>query len=465
MKHLFRWLVLILVLVLLGVPSVVRADMAPPSHPPGSNPGPGTEGTQVRMLAESVLIDVLSGARGNGLGQAKVIANFTMRNLGTETEEMWARFPISSNNGYGSYPEIQDLRVKVDGKNVSTRRIMEEDPVWGSDLVPWSEFNVTFPPGQDVEVEVSYTLDGTGDYPFENYYYIFHTGEGWNDTIGSADLTVRLPYDVNSQNVIFNQEAGYPYTTLGGVIDGRDIRWHFEDFEPEQGDDFKLSLIAPSAWKKILDDQSHVQKNPNDGEAWGRLGKLYKEIQYYTRGYRDDPGAKDLYQLSKDAYEKAVTLKPDDALWHAGYADLLAVHAYYASQEGKAVSDDMLRSMQEIDQALALAPNDPKVNEIAEKIYYFFPGTVELLESGYDFLWLTAIPIVETATAVPLVVTATLQSSPVPPTVISIPITEPTPVIPTPLPPTARNPLCGTAMIAPLALILMVRSRRRKTIS
>lgn len=465
MKLILRWLTLILVVVILGAPSVVYADMAPPSHPPGSNPGPGVEGTQVRMMAETVLIDVLSGTRGNDLGQAKVIANFTMRNMGTETERMWARFPISSDNGYGEYPEIKDLKIKVDGKNVSTRRIMQEDPFWGSDLVPWSEFDVTFPPGKDVEVEVSYTLDGTGEYPFESYYYIFHTGEGWKDTIGSADLTVRLPYDVNSQNVIFNEEAGYPYTTLGGVIDGREIRWHFEDFEPEGEDDFKLSLIAPSAWQKVLDEQANIQKNPNDGEAWGRLGKLYKEIQLYTRGYRSDAGAKDLYQLSKDAYEKAISLKPDDALWHAGYADLLAVHAYYASNEGKDASTDMVRSMQEIDRALELAPNDPKVNEIAEKIYYFFPGAVELLESGYDFLWLTATPVAETPTAVPNEATATMQSEPVAPTETATPINQPTPVLLTSTPPTAQNPLCGTAIIAPLAMVFLAGFKRRKTIS
>ena len=35
MKHVMRWLALILIVGMLGVPSIARADVAPPSHPPG----------------------------------------------------------------------------------------------------------------------------------------------------------------------------------------------------------------------------------------------------------------------------------------------------------------------------------------------------------------------------------------------------------------------------------------------
>jgi len=476
MKHVLRWLALMLVFVMLSVPSSARADIAPPDHPPGSNPGPETESTQVRMLAETVVMEVVSPTPLGSLAQAKVTADFTMRNLGNAAESMAVRFPISSNDGWGKYPEIKDMHIFVDNNAVSTRRILEEDPVHSSlDPVPWSEFDVIFPPATDVNIRVTYTVDGTGEYPYVAFRYIFHTGAGWQGTIGSADLIVRLPYEANSYNVIFDDQIGWSLTTSGGVINGREVHWHFEDFEPERIDDFQLSLVMPTAWQKVLDEQANLQKNPNDGEAWGRLGKVYKEIQFYRRGYRLDAGGTELYQLAIEAYEKAVTLKPDDALWHAGFADLLAVHSYYSSQEGENARNDMIRSMQEILTAQELSPNNAKVKEIAEEIYYFFPDAVQQLESGYDYLWLTAMPELPSPLPVPAEASSTPElfsptpalveltstlSATTPPlaTATAVPAGEATS---TSTPQTAKNPICGSALFIPLGLMLWVGRKRK----
>jgi len=458
MKHI-RWLVLILVVGMLGIPSVVRADIAPPSFPPGSNPGPETEGTQVRMMAETVVIDVLGNTPSGSLGRAKVTADFTMRNLGSAAESMGVRFPISSNNGFGEYPEIKDLQIFVNNKSVATRRISEVDPLWDSDPVPWSVFNVNFPPNEDVQIRVTYTLEGMGEYPYVAFFYIFHTGAGWQGTIGSADLIVRLPYEANPHNVIFDDQIGWSSTTPGGVINGREVRWHFEDFEPEQSNDFQLSLVMPAAWQKVLDEQANVQKNPNDGEAWGRLGKVYKEIQLYRRGFRAGASGDELYQLSIDAYEKAITLKPDDALWHAGFADLLAVHAYYENFANAEATLDKLRAMQEINRALELAPNDSKVKEIAETIYYLFIESVEQTDNGYIFHWLTATPIPASPTLTSTEPTSTLPAT-TPPlaTATAVPEKE---AIPTSTPPTAKNPLCGSVLFIPLVLMALIGKKRK----
>ena len=459
MRHI-RWLTLILVVGMLMVPSAVRADIAPPSFPPGFNPGPEIEGTQVRMMAETVVIDVLGNTPSSGsLGRAKVTADFTMRNVGDAAESMAVRFPISSNNGFGEYPEIKDLQIFVNNQSVATRRISEVDPMWGSDSVPWAEFKVNFPPNADVNIRVTYMLEGMGEYPYVAFFYIFHTGAGWQGTIGSADLIVRLPYEVNPHNVIFDDEIGWSSTTPGGVIDGREVRWHFEDFEPEQSNDFQLSLVMPTAWQKVLDEQSNVQKNPNDGEAWGRLGKIYKEIQFYRRGFRAGASGDELYQLSIDAYEKAIALKPDDALWHAGLADLLAVHAYYEDFAYAEATLDKLRAMQEINRALELAPNDPKVKEIAEKIYFLFIDAVEQTEGGYIFFWLTATP------ELPMPTLATLEPTSTPP-VTTPPLATATVVpekeaIPTSTPPTAKNPLCGSVLFIPLVLMALIGRKRK----
>ena len=93
MKHL---LLAIILFALLALPAPAYADIAPPAQPPGVNPEPGDEATQVRMLGETVLLDVSPGSTSDSLGRARVTADFTMRNLGNETEHLEVRFPISA---------------------------------------------------------------------------------------------------------------------------------------------------------------------------------------------------------------------------------------------------------------------------------------------------------------------------------------------------------------------------------
>ena len=460
MKRLFRIVSIVLFVTFIGIPVSVHADVAPPGHPPGSNPEPGSESTQVRMVAETVVLDVQASTPQGSLGQAKVTADFTMHNMRSESESMGVRFPLASNNGFGEISEIKNVSIKVNGSPVVTRRIIQADPTWGSDLVPWAEFDVTFPPGQDVNIQVIYLLEGTGEYPFISFDYIFHTGAGWRDSIGSADLIVRLPYEASAQNVILDDQIGWSQTTSGGTFQGQEIRWHFDNFEPDQNNDFQVSLVMPSAWQKVLKERANVGVNSNDGEAWGRLGKLYKEMFFYRQGFRHDAGGQELYALSVAAYEKAVTLLPNDALWHAGFAHLLEFHSYFASMEGQDVRDEVLRSMQEIHTALEISPDDPKVKEIAETIYYSFPDAIQQLESGYDFLWLTATPVLSTPTIAPVEPTSTPPvATPLPITETAVPEKDATPV-PTSTPVTATNPLCGSAFLVPLGLVWLMRRKR-----
>src|SRR5690349_13754199 len=101
----------------IALPIPARADVAPPEQPPGASIVPGVEFTQVRMLAESVYLTVLSTPLPQYLGQAKTEAIFLMRNLGTAQERMQVRFPLTfwnnSSDGFGRYPEIRDIQILV----------------------------------------------------------------------------------------------------------------------------------------------------------------------------------------------------------------------------------------------------------------------------------------------------------------------------------------------------------------
>jgi len=383
-----------LVFILFAFPTMVLADVAPPYFPPGFNPQPDAESTQVRMVAETVLIQVQKDIKAESLGSARITADFTMSNLGAADENMAVRFPISAGNGRGEYPEIADIAIKVNGKQIVIRRATYPDTRYQDEEIPWAEFDVKFPAGIDTAIQVSYTLRGTGYPPYTAFYYILETGAGWKDTIGSADIILRLPYPASPQNVVLDNEIGWATTTGGATFQGNEVRWHFENFEPGPDSpvqNMEFALVSPAAWNTVLSEREQVSRNPNDSEAWGRLGRAYKQIFLMGKGYRTDPGGEDLYRLSIEAYEKCLSIKPDDAQWHAGFADLLVSRSYWDAW-GQGPNADAFRGLNEIHTALELAPDDPKVQEIATNMHYMFPDGVLETANGYDFPWLTQTP-------------------------------------------------------------------------
>ena len=385
-----RFAFILSIIILFAIPSAVLADIAPPTNPPGSNLDPGSEVTQVRMLAETVVVEVQKDSTPGSLGRAHVTADFTMQNLGSESERLAVRFPIAANNGYdSSYPEITNIAIQVNSSGVGFRR--SDFPAgfgWArDDIIPWAEFDVTFPVGKNVAIRVAYDLKGTGfpSQPYTSFYYTLETGAGWKDTIGSADIILRLPYPASTQNVLLGY-ADSP-SADGATFQDNEVRWHFENFEPGQSgpaSNLEFDLVTPAVWQTVVTELDNVAKNPQDGEAWGRLAKAYKTaiitVKLFRSGgfYRSDPGGEELYQLSVDAYEKCLALLPNDALWHAGFAELLAIHAYSNKE-----SDDADRAREEITTALQLAPNHPLVLKSAYNVNGLLTdGSIDLLSGA-----------------------------------------------------------------------------------
>jgi hypothetical protein len=456
-----------MLLVLLAFPSHARADVAPPIFPPGSNPQPGAEMTQVRMAAETVVIEIQKDITSQSLGRARVTADFTMHNTGTANESMAARFPISGNNGRGEYPELSNLQIWVNGKQVQYRRANYPDVGFSDEEVPWAEFDITFPAGQDVSIRVAYDLNGSGYYPYTAFYYILETGAGWKDTIGSADVILRLPYEASPQNVIFDIGLGWANTTPGGIFEGNEVRWHFDEFEPgENGPvrNMEFALVAPAAWESVLTARANAEKFPNDGEVWGMVAKAYKQIFVMSKGYREDTGGQELYKLSVEAYEKCLSLKPGDAQWHAGFAELLANRAMWDSWMSDP-TPETFRALEEIHTALELAPNDPVVKDIALSISYMLPGGITQNGEDFDFPWLTATPTslppipteipVEEPTATSLPAPAATDTAQTEPAAVSTTEANPTPV------PQGSSPICGSAAFLPLIAMAWFVSKRK----
>jgi hypothetical protein len=452
------------------------ADVAPPASPPGANLLPGGETTMVRMEAETVVLDVQRRSPRGGEGEAKVTADFMMHNLGQVEERMDVRFPLSfwdgSSDGWGNFPEIGQVKVTVAGRTVDGRRQM--GPAYGRSStveIPWLVFPVRFPAGADVPIRLTYTAEGMGETGFVAFKYILETGAGWNGTIGSADIIVRLPYQASNQNVIFDEQIGYSMTTPGGQIEGREIGWHYDDLEPTSEQNLEVSLVKPAYWEALVQAQDQTGQNPRDGEAWGQQGKAAKEIIRLRRGYRQDAGGQDLYRLSLQAYEQAVNLLPDDALWHLGFADLVFEHYYWhVHMAGSRDLSEMLLAAQQIRQAYALKPDDQRILDMLDEITYSLPGAVMNEGGTYDFLILTATPAPDStffpaffATPSP---TASATNVPPSPTATTLPPVSPTPPPAggmTPAPRGSTLPFCGAAVLAiPLLVIGPARAALRR---
>ncbi|MEB2333930.1 MAG: hypothetical protein OZ914_06415 [Anaerolineaceae bacterium] len=470
-----RFLLSILILLALFLPSrVVRADVAPPEAPPGTTLLPGEAVTQVRMVAETVTLTISADPADAESAIAKTEAIFTMRNLGAAEEKMAVRFPLSffngNSDGFGNFPEIKQIVVKINGQSVSTRR--EIQPFFNSEMsyherdeLPWAVFDATFPPNQDVTIEVVYDVYGYGYYPYEAFNYILETGAGWNGTIGSAEIIVRLPYEVSGQNLDLASQAGYGGTSPNGVLSGNEIRWSFKDFEPTYEDNVQIVAVTPSLWKKILGEKSNVEKNPNDGEAWGRLAKAYKEVILMSKGWlRNDDAGRELFSLSKDAYERCLALLPDDPLWHYGYADLLWAHYYFDiySSSQTDTQGSLPAALKSLQTALALNPNLQEAKDLLNFISYQVPGAVQKNDDGsFIMLGLTATPLAPTPfgglpTETPLSTPAAVST---PQTLFTTPTVSLAPAQPSSS--GKSNPLCGSAAILPLLFGLIWMTKRK----
>lgn len=476
MKKIYIVSLILIALISLFPQGTVQADVAPPESPPGVTLLPGTESTQVRMMAETVTLAISVDPANKQSAIAKTEAVFNMRNLGTTEEKMQARFPLSffngNSDGFGNFPEIKSIDVKVDGKTVPTKREMQ--PFFNSELsykerddIPWAVFDVAFPPGQDVKVEVAYTVNGFGYYPYQVFKYILETGAAWNGTIGTADIIVSFPYEVSEKNIWVQggEYSGYGEPTSGGVLSDNEIRWHFKDLEPTRENNIQIIIVTPSLWKSVLQETDTVTKNPKDGEAWGRLAKAYKEILRQKHGeLRSDASGREMFALSKNAYEKSLALLPKDSLWHYGYADLLWAHYYFdLYMPGEPDTEGILPTiLTELQTALKLDPSNQQARELLLEISSVVQDAVRVDGDDYVYLGLTSTP------ESPALPSGVITETPGPPPTVEelSPAIKNTETVAPPVPATPANtvkPICGTtAFILPTLAVGIWVSRRNR---
>jgi cytochrome c-type biogenesis protein CcmH/NrfG len=336
-----------------------NSDIAPPGQAPGSTISP-TVATHVQMVKERVVIDVLR-VKGpvDGLPIANVIATFTMRNNGTKAESMQVLFPLTDpsgvDDGFGIYPEIDTYKVRVNGREVKTTIVETPNPLGGDrPNVKWAGFDVTFPPGDDVQIQVEYILKSSGVSPQGVFRYFVETGAGWDGPIGEAEFILRLPYPASEENVALDA------TTPGSEFVGREIRWVRQDFEPSSSDNLAITVISPQVWGRILDARSAVERRPRTARLWRNLAQAYLAAISLKNG---PVGGQQFIEKVEEAYRRAQQLQPSYSPWRAELAKAL-IDIYWPGIGFGDNPDITRKALVEIEAALKLNAR----NELAARL-------------------------------------------------------------------------------------------------
>lgn len=294
------------------------ADMAPPEPAPGSDINPGHE-TKVRMVAENVLMVVKEASPDVYI--LDVNADFAMRNLGDTDEQMQARFPLENISGLGDGwtdlpTEVRNFKVSVNKSPVSTKVV--EQPYQSSDIpINWAVFDVKFPANQDVFVHVSYETS-VQNYDSPSFIeYIIGTGEGWYESIGSATITLRFPYAVSLANTLwFDSQPGEIPENVSLI--GKEIRWHWENYEPAKDKIVRVAVINPVQWQAILDLEYKVGNNPYDTDSALELSRKYQRVG----SNKEYIASSTLADLAEITIQQALALHPDDVHLHLELAEI-----------------------------------------------------------------------------------------------------------------------------------------------
>lgn len=311
---------LVCILTLMVFVQPVSADTAPPPDPALGGAAPYRPlKTNVQMMSETVILDVLpNAARWDAYSYygdlafynspVQVNASFIMRNQSNVEEKMQVIFPLTRLD----YPWLMSsynisrssFVAKVNGQTMALTKITTPADLTGQyskyndpepytlpegtfdEQVEWAAFDAVFPPHTDVLLEVEYMMNG--DTGLRRVDYILETGAGWYGNILSADIIVRLPYPATEESI--------PDLSPGFTFSGNEIRWRMENFEPTRKDNVTFRFRSTNVWPLVRELRARVAEVPDDAEAWYKLAKVL-----------DMAGLAD---LSIQASEKAIALQP-----------------------------------------------------------------------------------------------------------------------------------------------------------
>jgi hypothetical protein len=405
MRRTLRTILLLSTLLMLAAPAIpVQADVAPPENPPGSNIGPDQK-TKVQMVAEEVVFDVPSMPEWDDF-LVDMTATFHMKNQGGQSESMRVGFPLGCGPIPGEATATVDGRagdvVQEEGEPIILPLPPGYDgPDEPCETMPWIRFDVTFPPGQEVEIVVKQTYRPSElTNSFAAFGYILESGSGWYSKIGKGSVVFNLPYKPDD----YNFHGWWNSTlTLSRFYGDNFIRFTFNDLEPTSNNNLIFELGIPYTWQPVDAAKQAVADHPDDPNAYIQLGKAYQEASWDlpTLQGHGEP-RESIMKLALKAYERAVQIDPYAVEAHLGIADMIyEANTAQPWMEVDVYSSKLKPVLDHLSKALALAPDNQEAVDLRNSLSYYAKESVVLPTVNPTWLPTATITLTPSDTPIP----------------------------------------------------------------
>ncbi len=337
MKPFLKFLpVFILIIALLSPACPARADAGPPlvSALGGLSPFEFQD-TKVQMVYERVELVLQAGQQAadefsgpTADSQVFVNAYFVMQNMGNVQEDMQAVFPLDSFTECTDFTYYQvdpdSFTVFVDGNLAAISTVRSENPYSpGCSPLDWAAFDVSFPVGEQVVINVKYAMVGTIQAGVSSIEYVLETGAGWYGPIQRADIVFLLPYPIEEDG-LSSIASG---TTAGYQSLYHQISWSFRNIEPDHQDNIEINFMDPQTRQELDELSQRVRADPSDIESWNELASRYLQISYVYKGIAYPEyatKAEQTYKSAVAANQKNPDIEADYAwfLWELDWAGI-----------------------------------------------------------------------------------------------------------------------------------------------
>ena len=202
--------------------------------------------TRVRMVSEDILLELIPVQDA-----WQVTARYQFQNPTQQVVSLQLGFPEEAcpddRDCTPQAGQFRDMVTTVRGAEVTHRegKVKAEDG-WGGQLGQVYLYDLTFQPGETVEVVHSYRYDRSSGIDWWGTRYLTRTGNLWNGPIDSATFTVRMPQPV--RYVIYPREFQLKRYAESPRPDGQgsvtELVFYAAPYAPQV--DFSVTFPGPS---------------------------------------------------------------------------------------------------------------------------------------------------------------------------------------------------------------------------
>jgi hypothetical protein len=241
-----------------------------------------TESTSIEM--QSAIVDIKWGT------PCKLSAQFQMLNQSAENKEVTIGFPMPMQTAPAK------LAITVSGKKALAAGPKKEVNDGSSQLSKWAWYyrKHRFSPGVTkvtVDSELKASLVYGAPYR-ESIFYCIETGGRWAGKIGSEQVVVRFPDNIQPDQLVEVEPKGY-------LIKEDAIHWDFKNLEPvSDAHDIKITYLRPDVMQVLVRLRESAKNKPNSTKPALELAKHLLALGYSKSNCGFPPGQLGLAEYS-----------------------------------------------------------------------------------------------------------------------------------------------------------------------